>query len=101
MGRVCILAAPIALALGLVACGDKTINTDAAEKTVSDLVIEQTGFEPTDMSCPSDVKAETGQTFECDFTGPEGPYVAFVRVTEVDGDDATFFIRTRPKGDGA
>jgi len=43
------------------------------------------------------VKAETGQTFECDFTGPEGPYVAFVRVTEVDGDDATFFIRTRPK----
>ena len=86
------------LALGLAACGDKTIDAGNAEQTVTDFVSEETGFEPEDMSCPEDVPAETGEKFECSFTGPEGPYVAFVEVSEVDGDDAIFQIRTRPRG---
>lgn len=87
----------LALALALAACGEKTINAQNAADTVDRTVTEKTGFEPTDTSCPEDVKAEVGETFECSFTGPEGPYVAFVRVTEVDGDDAIFFIRSRPR----
>ncbi len=85
----------VALALFLAACGEKTIDTDAAEETVVDLIAEQTAFEATDMSCPEDVEAEVGATFECTFTGPEGPYVASVEVTEVDGDDAVFQVDSR------
>jgi hypothetical protein len=86
------------LALALVACGEKTINADNAADTVNRTVTEETGFEPKDTSCPEDVPAEVGEKFECSFTGPEGPYVAFVEITEVDGDDAVFQIRTRPRG---
>jgi hypothetical protein len=84
-----------ALALFLAACGEKTIQTDAAERTVVDLIAEETGFEADDMSCPEDVEAEVGATFECTFTGPEGPYVASVEVTEVDGEDAVFQVDSR------
>lgn len=85
------------LALGLAACGEKTVDTGNAEQTITDFVSDETGFEPKDTSCPEGVKAEVGETFECSFTGPEGPYVAFVEITEVDGEDAIFQIRTRPK----
>jgi hypothetical protein len=84
-----------ALALFLAACGEKTIQTDAAERTVVDLIAEETGFEADDMSCPEDVEAEVGATFDCTFTGPEGPYVASVEVTEVDGEDAVFQVDSR------
>jgi hypothetical protein len=47
------------------------------------------------MRCPSDVKAKTGGTFECDFTGPEGPYTASVTITEIDGEDATFQVTSK------
>ena len=91
------IAIAAAFSLALTACGEKTINAGNAERTVTDFVSEETGFEPEDTSCPEDVPAETGETFECEFTGPDGPYTASVRVTEVDGEDATFFIRTQPK----
>ena len=84
------------LAAGLlVGCGDKTVDADSAADTVTNFVSGKTGFEP-DVDCPSDVKAEVGATFECHFAGPEGPYTASVRITEIDGDDATFFIRSHP-----
>ncbi len=86
------------LALGLAACGEKTIDAASAEQTVTDFVTEESGFEAEDMSCPEDVPAEEGEEFECEFTGPEGPYVASVRIDSVDGDDANFFIRTRREG---
>jgi hypothetical protein len=86
----------VALALFLAACDEKkTIQTDAAEETVVNLIAEKTGFKATDMSCPEDVEAEVGATFECTFTGPEGPYVASVEVTEVDGEDAVFQVDSR------
>ena len=93
--RVCASLIVIALALFVAACGEKTIQTDAAEETVVNLIAEKTGFEAKDMSCPEDVKAEVGATFECTFTGPEGPYVASVEVTEVDGEDAVFQVDSR------
>jgi hypothetical protein len=84
-----------AAVLALAACGDDTVNTDAAEETVVNVIAEQTGFEADDMECPEDVPAEQGETFECTFTGPEGPYEATVEITEVDGDDATFAVDSR------
>ena len=98
MRRVGIAIAALALLLGLAACGDKTVDADAAATTIADFVEQETGFRADDVECPDDAKAEVGETFECTFTGPEGPYVALVEITEIDGDDARFQIDTRRAG---
>ena len=90
-----IASAALVLLLGLAACGDKTVNADAAATTITDFVEQETGFRADDVECPDDVKADVGETFECTFTGPEGPYEASVEITEIDGDDARFQIDTR------
>ena len=86
----------VSLVALLVACGQSTIKPDGAEKSVVDVVSTQTGFRPTDVRCPSDVEARVGVTFDCHFTGPEGPYTAHVRVTRVQGERVLFFVRSRP-----
>lgn len=85
-----------ACALALAACGESTIIADGAEQSVVNVVSEQTDFTPTDVECPDDEPAEVGHTFECRFTGPEGPYTAFMEVLEVDGERVEFKILTRP-----
>jgi hypothetical protein len=85
-----------AVALQLAGCG-KTIKPEGAAKSVTDLVSKQTGFKPTDVSCPSGVDAEVGGEFECLFTGPEGvPYTAHMKIAKVDGEDVVFDIKTQP-----
>jgi hypothetical protein len=93
-----IAIAALALVLGVAACGEKTVDPDAAATTIADFVERETGFSADDVECPDDVKAEVGETFECTFTGPEGPYVASVEITEVEDDDARFRIDTRRAG---
>ena len=89
------LVSPLAVAaVGLTACGKNTIKPDGAAKSVREVVIRETGFRPTDVKCPSGVEAKVGGTFDCHFTGPEGPYTAHVRITKVDGKRVRFFIRT-------
>jgi hypothetical protein len=85
------------LALQLTGCGvvGPTIKPDGAAKSVTDMVSQQTGFKPTDVKCPSGVEAKVGQEFDCHFTGPEGPYTAHVKVTNVNGDDVEFYIQTK------
>jgi hypothetical protein len=84
------------LALLLAGCGS-TIRPEGAAQSVVDLVNEQTGFEPKDVTCPDGVDAKEGTEFECKFTGPEGKeYTAHMRVTKVEGDDVEFHIQTRP-----
>jgi hypothetical protein len=95
MRRASLAIASLALVLALAACGEKTVDSDRAADTVTDFVSTETGFDPTDMECPEDVEAKVGESFQCTFTGPEGPYVADVRIDEVDGDDAKFAIETR------
>ena len=81
----------------LAACGGKdTIRPEGAEKSVVDVVSRQTGFRPTDVSCPSGVEAKVGGTFDCHFTGPEGPYTARMRITKVEGESVLFQVRSRP-----
>ncbi|OBJ54491.1 hypothetical protein A9W95_16765 [Mycobacterium sp. 1423905.2] len=77
-------------------CGS-TVKPQGAAQSVVDVVSKQTGFHPTDVHCPSGVKAKAGQEFDCHFTGPEGkPYIAHMRITKVDGDNVEFDIKTRP-----
>ncbi len=64
-------------------------------------VARETGFRAKDMRCPSGVTAAVGVIFDCRFTGPEGPYVAHVRVREVTGPKILFAIDTERSGDCA
>lgn len=83
-----------ATALQLVGCS-KTIKPEGAAQSVVDVVSKKTGFKPTDVKCPTGVSAKVGGEFDCHFTGPEGPYVAHMRITKVDGDDVEFDVTTR------
>jgi Domain of unknown function (DUF4333) len=81
----------------LAGCGTSTVKPDGAERSVVDVVSRETGFHPMDVSCPSGIKAEVGGTFNCRFTGPGGtPYVARMRILEVDGERVVFQGRSRP-----
>lgn len=72
-----------------------TVIPEGAAQTVVDVVAENTGFRPTDVTCPSGVEAKVGQQFECQFTGPEGPYTAYMQITTVDGQFVEYSITTR------
>ncbi|MFZ1162933.1 DUF4333 domain-containing protein [Mycobacterium sp.] len=97
LGLKCCVGVLVSVAaLQLTGCG-KTVKPDSAAKTVYDVVSRQTGFKPNDVHCPAGVKAKLGGEFDCGFTGPEGPYVAHMRITKVDGDDVEFDVKTQPR----
>ena len=85
-----------AATLQLTGCG-ATVQPDRATRSVYDVVSRQAGFKPTDVHCPSGVKAKVGGQFDCGFTGPAGPYVAHMRITKVDGDNVEFDVKTQPR----
>jgi len=82
----------------LAGCGENTIKTEQTEQTVTRFVAKQTAFRPTDVRCPSGESAEVGVEFQCHFTGPDGPYTAYLRVLSVDGEKVVYHIVTRPTG---
>lgn len=91
----------LAAALGTVtvvsACGGgSAIDPTATANTVDDFVFQKTGFRPVDVRCPTGVRATAGGRFKCHFTGPEGPYTAYVRIVKVNGHRAAFQIDTQP-----
>ena len=90
------LLAALALAVSLAACGESTVDPSSAEEAVTG-VIADSGFEADDVSCPDDVEAKEGTTFECDFTGPAGPQIANVEITSVDGDNVEFNVSSGGK----
>ena len=80
-------------------CTDgRTVVPGGAERTIVNFVARETGFRAKDMRCPSGVTAAVGVIFDCRFTGPEGPYVAHVRVREVTGPKILFAIDTERSG---
>ena len=95
--RCAALAVAVVAVFALAGC-EKTIDADKAADSVAGVVSDQTGFEPDDVECPEDVKAEAGETFDCTFTGPDGDYVAHVDIEEVDGENVRFQIQTEPTG---
>ncbi len=90
------------LALGALAgcdSAESTIRPHATERTVARFVARHTGYRPTDVHCPSGIPAEVGTRFQCRFTGPDGPYTAYVRVLKVEGERVLDHIVTRPTRD--
>ena len=91
----------VALFIGLVglqltACGS-TIKAEGAAQSVTDLVSEKTDFKPTDVKCPDGIDAKVGVTFDCQFTGPDGDYVAHMKVLKIEGEQVLFDINTELK----
>jgi hypothetical protein len=80
----------------LCGCGESTIRAHETEQTVSNFVAKHTDYRPTDMRCPSGIPAKVGGKFQCHFTGPDGPYTAYVRIMRVDGERVLDHIVTRP-----
>ncbi len=89
--------APLGVAcagLGLAACGQAVILGKPTAQTVSHFVVTRTGYRPTDVRCPDGIPAKVGRTFTCHFTGPDGTYVARLRILTVHGSRVTYDIRT-------
>jgi len=86
--------AALALITGTAHAETPTVVPEAAAQTIVNVVSEATGFVPTDVTCPSGVDAVVGQQFECAFTGPEGPYTAYMEINKVDGTYVEFGVTT-------
>ena len=95
--KIKLLAAAGCSATLLAACGSAApINPTAAAKYIVNGVLHETGYRVTDMQCPSGVDATVGARFKCHFTGPEGPYTAYVRIVKVKGSQVDFHWKTQP-----
>ncbi|BDX32707.1 hypothetical protein TUM20985_32540 [Mycobacterium antarcticum] len=80
--------------LGLAGCG-KVIDADSAQQSVTDFVSQNTEFTPNDVKCPSGTDAKVGVEFDCTFTGPDGDYIAHLKITKVDGSAVLYDIETK------
>jgi hypothetical protein len=79
----------------LAGCGTLVVKPSGAAQSIIDVVHRKTGLTPTNVSCPSGVKAKVGTTFDCHFLGPGGTkYVAHMRITGVHGHAVDFYITT-------
>lgn len=96
--RITVGVLGISIAWLMTGCsGTATVKPEGAAQSVVDVVSGQTGFQPTDVKCPSGVKAQVGADFDCHFTGPEGkPYIAHMRIVKVDGPRVDFDVKSRP-----
>jgi hypothetical protein len=89
---------PVAAGVALLsACGSQhAIDPGATASYVGDVVFQQTGFRPVDIRCPSGIAATAGARLKCHFTGPEGPYTAYLRIVKVKGRHVAFQLDTQP-----
>jgi len=77
-------------ALGLTACGEKTMDTGAAEKAISDNIAKQIGDKPRRVLCPDSIAAQKGGTFTCRVTRSDGKVVVVKAVQQDDKGDFVF-----------
>ena len=79
------------------ACGgQRSLDPAATAKYVGDVVFQKTGFTPVDIRCPSGIPATAGGRLRCHFTGPEGPYTAYLLIVKAQGRRAAFQLETQP-----
>ena len=95
--RLAALVAVVASVTLLSACGGSgAIDPAVPMKYIDDVEFQQTGFRPVDVRCPSGIPARQGGRFNCHFTGPEGPYTAYLRIVKVHGHRAAFQLDSQP-----
>jgi hypothetical protein len=83
------------LAVGTVLLfGTKILDSAEAERLISQATQDQAGIAPTDVSCPSDIEADAGATFNCS-ASLEGQPISFtVTQTDDDGNVAVASVNT-------
>lgn len=86
-----LLTLPFAAA-GCGSSGGKSVKKADAEKTIAEQLTAQFGSAPETVSCPSNLKAEVGESMECDVTAAEGSGVAKITVSEAEGSSVNFSI---------
>ena len=90
------IAVPVALAaLWLTACGEKTIDTSAAEKAIADNIAKQIGDKPRRVVCPDSIAAQKAGTFTCRVTRSDGKVVVVKAVQQDDKGDFVFSPTSR------
>jgi hypothetical protein len=91
------LAPVVCCACSLSACGGHaSIDPSATADYVEGFVYQHTGFRATDVRCPPGIPATAGGRFNCHFTGPEGPYTAYMQILNVKGRRVLFDVKTQP-----
>jgi Domain of unknown function (DUF4333) len=92
--------APVACCVTfLSACGGAAhsqIDPTTTANYIGNVVFQQTGFRATDVRCPTGIPAAAGGRFNCHFTGPEGPYTAYLRIVSVHGRRVDYRLKTQP-----
>jgi hypothetical protein len=75
-----------ALAVGaFLLFGTKTLDMAEAEREIAQLTEDQAGVAPTDVSCPAQVEARSGETFTCTASLEDQPMSFTVTQTDDDG----------------
>ena len=95
--RICAAAAVGVVAWQLAGCSS-SIKPEGAAQAVVNLVSEQTDFTPDDVTCPDGIEAKVGVTFDCKFTGPDGNYLAHMKIEKIEGEQVLFDINTEVDG---
>jgi hypothetical protein len=76
--------------------GHSEIDPTGTANYIDNVVFQQTGFRATDIRCPTGISATAGGRFNCHFTGPEGPYTAYLRIISVHGRRVDYRLKTQP-----
>jgi Domain of unknown function (DUF4333) len=99
VGLVVGIAIAAAAGLGALLSSHGSVSVLDSAKTarfVSDGVFQHTGYRVVDVRCPSGIHATVGVGFTCHFTGPEGPYTAYLRIENLQGRRVVFRWKTQP-----
>ena len=86
------IVAALAMMLMLGACS-KTLEMDEVESQIQTGIEEQTGATVTEVSCPEEVEAKEGDTFDCTVKAEDGTE-GTVEVTQTSDDgDVTWILK--------
>jgi Domain of unknown function (DUF4333) len=96
--RIARVATLVAVALVAVGC-TKSLDTSNLESTLKSQLESQLSASGLTVSCPDNIKVETGATFECTATDPSGQSIT-IEVTQKD-DQGNVTWKVTGAGDGA
>jgi hypothetical protein len=89
------VTAVILASLALAACGEKTLDSQAAEKAIAENIASQIGDKPRRVVCPDSIAAKKGGTFTCRVTRSDGRVVVVKAVQQNDKGDFVFSPASR------
>jgi hypothetical protein len=87
--RLALIGTALLATVVLAACGESTVSSDELSTQVKSSLEQSVGAPLESVDCP-EVKAETGETFSCEATEPNGNTVNIEgEITETDSDSGS------------